>query len=196
MRLVFVLAILLLIQGCATAPMATADKDIKAKSFETKPSTASLYVYRNENFGGAISMDVLINNLLVGQTAAKTYFKFDLIPGKYQIQSKSENVSLLDLTLEAGRNYFVWQEVKMGILYARTKLSLKSDDEGIKGVLESRLIDSVVSSQDILPNNVTSVQQNQGQASIKLNELKMMFEKGEISQTEYDLARTKILKEF
>jgi hypothetical protein len=35
--------------------------------------------------------------------------------------------------------YYIWQEVKMGLLYARTKLTLVSKEEGKKGFLESQL---------------------------------------------------------
>ena len=45
----------------------------------------------------------------------------------------------LNFDAMAGKLYFVWQEVKMGMLSARTKLQLVSDDVGKKGVMESQL---------------------------------------------------------
>lgn len=189
-----ILLLLIALFGCATAPMAPIDKDTKAKLFETSQDAASLYIYRNENFGGAISMDISVNGRTVGQTAPKSYFKFDLIPGNYHIESKAENVSFLDITLMPGKNYFVWQEVKMGIFYARSKLLFVSDDEGKKGVLESRLINTSVSAQNLAPEGAALTKGNQ--TSSKLSELKSLLEKDEISQSEYDQAKAKLLKEF
>lgn len=148
------IATIFLLQGCATAPMASVEKDTSAKSFNVSKNKSNLYIYRNENFGGAISMDVSINGKEIGRTAAKTFFWLELDPGKYQLQSKSENVSTLDLILNAGENTFVWQEVKMGVLYARTKLSQVDIATGQKGVLESKLIASTVSDSEIKPIGV------------------------------------------
>ena len=36
--------------------------------------------------------------------------------------SKSEDDDVLNVNTEAGKNYFVWQEVKMGMLDARSLL--------------------------------------------------------------------------
>ncbi len=71
---VIIASALLFLVGCASAPMASSDLDQKAKSFENSSDKATLYIYRNENFGAAISMEVLVNNKSIGQTAAKTYF--------------------------------------------------------------------------------------------------------------------------
>ncbi len=188
------LATFLLITGCATAPMASLDKDIKAKSFETAPEVSSLYIYRNENFGGAISMDITVNGKPVGQTAAKSYFKFDVTPGDYHVESKAENVSFIDVSLEAGKNYFIWQEVKMGFLYARSKLQLVDEEKGKKGVLESRMINTIVTKEDLALKGVEVASKNT--TSVKLGELKSLLNKGDITQSEYDQAKAKILEEF
>lgn len=61
-------------------------------------------------------------------------------PGSHTITSKSENDATLTLSTEAGKNYYVWQEVKMGLLMARSKLSQVSEEEGKQGVMESKLV--------------------------------------------------------
>ena len=132
-------AISLTLFGCASVPMGDAAKDAELKSFTARPGMAGLYIYRNENFGGAIRMDVEVDGKPVGQTAAKTYFYKEVAPGKHTVTSKSENTDTLEVETVAGKLYYIWQEVKMGLLYARTKLSLVSEEEGRKGVLESSL---------------------------------------------------------
>ena len=111
----FSLVLMLLLSGCASVPMAPLDQDSRAKDFSPIPNKASLYIYRNESFGAAIPMTVSVNGKALGQTAAQTYFRLNLTPGKYNVESHAENVSNLPLTTEAGKNYFVWQEVKMGM---------------------------------------------------------------------------------
>ena len=125
--------------GCASVPMGDAKKDAELKSFSTKPDVAGLYIYRNESFGAAIKMDVEVDGKPIGQTAAKTYFYKEVSPGKHTVTSKSENTDSIDVDTVAGKLYYIWQEVKMGLLYARTKLTLVSEEEGKKGVQESQL---------------------------------------------------------
>ncbi len=125
--------------GCASVPMGDPKKDAELKSFSAKPAVAGLYVYRNESMGAAVRMDVEVDGKPLGQTAAKTYFYTELAPGKHTIISKAENTDNLEIDTVAGKLYYVWQEVKMGVLYARTKLHLVSEEEGKKGVMETQL---------------------------------------------------------
>ncbi|HBL04714.1 MAG TPA: hypothetical protein DDZ61_19365, partial [Aeromonas salmonicida] len=61
-------------------------------------------------------------------------------PGSHTSTGKSENEDSLTLSAEAGKNYYVWQEVKMGVLMARSKVSQVSEEEGKQGVMESKLV--------------------------------------------------------
>ncbi len=60
-------------------------------------------------------------------------------PGS-RISYRSENDATQTLSAEAGKNCCVWQEVKMGLLMARSKLSQVSEEEGKQGVMESKLV--------------------------------------------------------
>ena len=128
-----------LISGCASVPIASMDEDAKAKTFATADGKSNIYVYRDESFGGAIPMTVALDGKVAGQTGPKTYFLFVVDPGPHEVSSLAENNSILKLNAEAGKSYFIWQEVKMGILYARTKLNLVDEEEGKEGVLETTL---------------------------------------------------------
>lgn len=149
--LTFLAALVLLASGCASVPMAGIDQDTKAKNFVPAPTKASIYIYRNENFGAAISMAVTVNGMSLGETAAKTYFMINVLPGAYVIDSQAEGTSRLPLSVINGKNYFIWQEVKMGILYAGSMLQQVSDDVGQAGVRESKLIAAKVADNLILP---------------------------------------------
>lgn len=131
-----VLAVALFLVGCSSLPRAPIEQDAAAKSFTTDEGKANLYIYRNEQFGGAVEMDVLVNNKPLGKTGPKTYFALSVPPGQYTVMSKAENDSTLTVDVAGGKNYFVWQEVKMGVWYARSLLQLVDDDKGKAGVLE------------------------------------------------------------
>jgi hypothetical protein len=61
-------------------------------------------------------------------------------PGEHTILSKTENDAELTLTANAGANYYVRQEVKMGAFAARSKLHLVYEAKGQKSVKECKLV--------------------------------------------------------
>ena len=126
--------------GCASVPMATPEADAAAKAFRVTPNKANVYIYRNENFGAASKMPLLIDNVAVGDTAAKTYVFRQIDPGSHVITSKTENDATLSLDVKAGTNYFVWQEVKMGAFSARSDLHLVDEATGKAGVADCKLV--------------------------------------------------------
>ncbi|BFG81415.1 DUF2846 domain-containing protein [Paraburkholderia terrae] len=132
-------ASLLALAGCASVPMGDPQRDATLKTFSAPQDKAAVYVYRNESIGGAVKMDVSLDGKPIGKTAAKTYLYEEVAPGHHQLLSEAENNSTLDIDVVAGKAYYVWQEVKMGIMYARNKLQLVDDQTGQAGVKESKL---------------------------------------------------------
>src|ERR687895_160048 len=77
--------------GCASVPMAPEGQDTVGKSFVAQSGKARMYLYRDETFGAAIKMPVSFDGKTVGQTASKTYFYWDVDPGKHTLASLTEN---------------------------------------------------------------------------------------------------------
>jgi len=125
--------------GCASVPMESPEKDAEMKLFKKPVDNAGLYIYRNETMGGGVKMDLKLDGKLIGESASETYFYQEVAPGKHEITSEAENTSTLTIDAMAGKLYYIWQEVKMGFLYARSKLQLVSEEEGQAGVKESKL---------------------------------------------------------
>ncbi|MCF8197437.1 MAG: DUF2846 domain-containing protein [Sulfuritalea sp.] len=198
----FSAVLVLLLSGCASVPMAPLDQDTKAKDFSPIPNKASLYIYRNESFGAAIPMTVSVNGKALGQTAAQTYFRLNLTPGKYNVESHAENVSNLPLTTEAGKNYFVWQEVKMGMWMARSLLQQTDETTGRAGVMESKLIASSVSESDLSPLDAQPASPpalsapSNDNASQKLRELQSLRKDGVITEDEFQKKKTQLLEKL
>ena len=130
--------------ACASVPMARPERDLDAKRFEVPPDQALLYVYRDETFGSAIKLTVLVDGQHVGDTAAHTFLLVPIAAGRHQIVSKSENDSSVELTAREGKAYFVWQEVKMGLFAARSELHLVNAKAGRAAVATCSLAESPV----------------------------------------------------
>ncbi len=128
--------------GCASVPMGDAKQDAALKTFSVPADKAGVYIYRNESMGGAVKMDVELDGKAIGQTAANTYLYKEVAPGKHTISSKAENTDSIEIDAKPGMLSYVWQEVKMGVLYARTKLHLVGEGKGKKGVLETKLAET------------------------------------------------------
>jgi hypothetical protein len=118
--------------------MTSIDEDAKAKSFAVRTNKSSIYLYRNESFGGAIALTVALDGKVAGQTGSKTYFVWEVDPGPHEVSSISENTSTMKLNTDAGKAYFIWQEVKMGMWTARSLLQEVNDETGRKGVAECK----------------------------------------------------------
>ena len=125
--------------GCASVPMGDVQQDAALKTFSVPAEKAGIYIYRNESLGAAVRMDVEVDGNPIGQTAANTYLYKEVAPGKHTISSKAENSDAIEVDAKPGTLSYIWQEVKMGLLSARTKLHLVADDQGKKGVLETKL---------------------------------------------------------
>lgn len=139
-KLLLAAAVAVNLVGCASVQMADTQQDAAAKQFKVAADKAGVYVYRNESIGAAIKMDVLVDDKPVGQTAANTYIYTEVKPGKHTVTSKSENTDTVEIDAKPGLLYFIWQEVKMGVLYARTKLHVVSEADGKKGVNETKRV--------------------------------------------------------
>lgn len=132
-----------ILAGCASVPMGDQARDKQLKTFATvAKDKAGLYIYRNERMGGAVKMEVAIDGQPIGQTAKNTYLYKEVTPGKHTVTSAAENTDALEVDVKAGTLTYIWQEVKMGLLYARTKLHLVSEAEGKQGVLETSLAET------------------------------------------------------
>lgn len=92
--------------------------------------------------GASVKMDVEVDGKPIGQTAANTFLYKAVAPGKHTITSKAENTDTVEIDAKPGTLHYVWQEVKVGVLYARTKLHLVDEAQGKKGVTETKLAET------------------------------------------------------
>lgn len=135
-----ILGLLALLSACASVPLATEAEDAAARRALPPPGKALIYVYRNETMGAAVKIPVTLNGKVAGDTASKTYFMWTVDPGTHEIGSLSETNQKLSLKCEAGKTYYVWQEMKMGTWSANTKLNQVDEATGRAAVKDCKLI--------------------------------------------------------
>ena len=135
------LAVSTYLAGCATVPMASVEKDNERKEFALPlQESAGLYIYRNTRLGGALKKTVFVDGRSVGETAPMTYFYLDVEPGVHVLSTESEfSNNDLQINTRGGQNYFVRQNIKLGVFVGGAKLELVSEEEGKQGVLECKL---------------------------------------------------------
>jgi hypothetical protein len=126
--------------GCASVPMAARSDDAAAKQFAPVADKATVYIYRDEIMGSAIKMPLLVDGISIGDTGPKTYLEVALPPGTHSVTSKTEKDVTISLDVQAGKTYFIWQEVKMGMWVARSQLHIVDEAKGKKGVLDCSMV--------------------------------------------------------
>lgn len=195
----FSLVIVTALMGCASVNTAPPAMQAEAKTFPVQTDKANLYIYRNESFGGAVTMKVSVNDMPIGKTGPKSFFWLKVKPGTYNISSEAENTSLVTVVAEGGKDYFVWQEVKLGLLFARNNLQTVNAATGKAGVLDSQLIyvdPSVVIKPINPPPDVSTSISLTGNSKQKLEELKGLRQEGLITEKDYQDKRKALLKQL
>jgi hypothetical protein len=125
--------------GCAlTLPMASPDQDAKAKTFVTSDDKAKIYVYRNGLFGFGMALPVVFDGKTAGTLAIKTYLLLVVPPGEHKLMCDCGNESVLQLTTETRKNYFVLLQARTG----GADLLIVNEIAGKQGVKECSLIEA------------------------------------------------------
>lgn len=106
---------------------------------EVPEGKALVYILRPSAMGFAIGMKVTCNNKEIGKTHGKKFIYKALEPGNYMFISHAENKAELPLQLEAGKKYYIEQQVKMGIIMARSKLVKLTETVAIEKLKKCKL---------------------------------------------------------
>ena len=133
---------LVLALGCASAPMATPERDAAAKAFAPMADKAVVYIYRDESFGAGVKVPIVINSRVIGDTVAKSYFRIVMDPGTCDVLCKASSDSHQTIQVEAGKVYFFRQEMKMGMWAAGCMMHIMSEAEGRAAIAECKLIEA------------------------------------------------------
>lgn len=134
-----VVALLLLVSGCASVPMASKEEDAAAKTFRVPPDKGRIYVYRNERMGQALKIPITLDGKLMGSTLKNTFFAFDVSPGAHEVGCVAETSAKTAVDVKAGGAVYVWQEMKMGMWQARCAMNVVDEKKGREDVSDCSL---------------------------------------------------------
>ncbi|QEH95389.1 DUF2846 domain-containing protein [Gluconobacter thailandicus] len=131
------LASAFLLSGCASVPLATPEDTALAKTFASPPSgKAAIYFYRDSFMGQALKRDISVDGKCVGKTANNMFF-YSLVDGNKDHRLSTEGETTrhdISLFTAVGKNYFVQQQITMGVWSASSKLKVVSEEQGTKEI--------------------------------------------------------------
>lgn len=134
-----VIAATLLVSGCASVNMAPMEQSAKAKQFNPpSPGNAGLYIYRNSHTGRALKKNLWVDGKCIGESAPDVFFYTEVEGGKtHRIDTESEfSANSLELFVEAGKNYFIRQFIKMGVFVGGAGIVQVQERQGMSDVVE------------------------------------------------------------
>jgi len=134
---------LLAVSGCSSIPKASSSQSQQAKLFKTNPEMANLYVFRGGAEGSSIEMELRVDGQYVATNLGHTFIKLEVAEGKHYVASRADNVERLTLAVSKNKNYFIYQEVKVGQISTTTKLNLVNNNVGQNGVKKCDMISAV-----------------------------------------------------
>ena len=140
-KLITSIALLALLVGCASVKMEDKAASERAKQF-AQPSSgrAGLYVYRDSTFGAALKKSVWVDDKCIGESAPNVFFYTEVAPGNRKVSTQSEfSPNDLALMVEAGKNYFVRQFIKMGVFVGGAGLESVPEEQGRAAVAKLEL---------------------------------------------------------
>jgi hypothetical protein len=126
------LLILFLPLGCTSTVQVVAFPD-QAKRVED-PAKARIYVVRPTYAGGAHSMAIHDDGVLVGHTGPVGFLCWERAPGATTLEGKAANTAQLALTVEAGTVSYVLQGMYRadGAFTVNNGMELLSEAEGVE----------------------------------------------------------------
>lgn len=130
--LMVTIAIMAVLGGCATVPMASALLDNQAKTFTAPAGKANLYVGRSGNpVGGGIAFQVTVDGKNLGSIGPGCYYLIAVEPGRHSVSvSSNENSAQTKIEASANNNYFVEVYATMGLATARVGINQLDEEHG------------------------------------------------------------------
>jgi len=125
----------LVLAGCASVvPLESAEANRHAKTFPSPAEgQAGVYIYRtNPLKGAALKKDIWIDGKCLGESARNVFFHVEVAGNQeHTLATESEfSPNLLQVFMEAGKNYFIRQYIKMGVFVGGARLELVDEERG------------------------------------------------------------------
>ncbi|MBS0451468.1 MAG: DUF2846 domain-containing protein [Proteobacteria bacterium] len=117
--------------------MESQEASTKAKQFAAPAAGSSgLYVYRDSTLGGALKKDIHVDGKCLGESGPNTFFYTEVAGGKeHVVETESEfSPNKLTVMFDAGKNYFIRQYIKLGLIAGGADLEQVTEAQGKQAV--------------------------------------------------------------
>jgi len=134
-----IMAVFLVLTGCAKVPTVSMIEEVKAKEFNPPPAgKAGLYLLRPGYFGVLLKKDMYVDKQCVGETKVGIFFHTTVDGNQtHMVSTESEfSPNDIDVYMEEGKNYFVEQYVRMGVFVGGAGLYTIPEKEGKEKIRE------------------------------------------------------------
>ncbi|WP_395686809.1 DUF2846 domain-containing protein [Caenimonas koreensis] len=133
--------VLALFTGCASVNMESKEASAKAKQFaQPQAGKAGLYVYRDSFVGKALKKDLWLDGTCIGESAPDVFFYTEAAPGTHTLSTESEfSPNDISILVEAGKNYFYRQFIKMGLMVGGADLEPVAEAEAKAAIAKLEL---------------------------------------------------------
>lgn len=134
-------ALMLLLTGCASVPMADRTQSDALKQFKAPAENqVGIYVYRDSVFGAALKKNLYLDGQFIGQSAPRTFLYVLAEPGTHRLETESEfGNNGLNFIAQGGKNYFFRQYIKMGVFIGGANLKEVSEERARRDMQNTHL---------------------------------------------------------
>ena len=131
-----------LVIGCAGTSKAPSEDTEAAMAFEAPEGKGVVYLYRLGRAVAAANVSIVkVNSLDAGGTGPGTFFRWELKPGTYTFSaSTGESSKTVQLQVEAGKLYFIEQNIRLGINEGRVQLEEVDEKTGKKSIQGMKML--------------------------------------------------------
>ena len=138
----FIMLALPIVIGCAGTSKAPSEDTEAAMSFEVPEDKGVVYLYRLGRAVAASNVSIVkVNSLEAGGTGPSTFFRWELKPGTYTFSaSTGESSKTVQLQVEAGKLYFIEQNIRLGISEGRVQLKEVDEKTGKKSIQGMKML--------------------------------------------------------
>jgi hypothetical protein len=120
----FGVCFLLFSGGCSPSRMIAKDECPDLREIKPPAGQSALVIGRTTIFGSAINIDNYVDRKFIGTTRGYGFFTTTVEPGQHYVIADAENFDAVLLNFEPDKTYYLRQEIRMGILSARTKYDI------------------------------------------------------------------------
>ncbi|MEQ9299525.1 MAG: DUF2846 domain-containing protein [Cyclobacteriaceae bacterium] len=93
---------------------------------------ATVYLIRYGVGAPGIPSTIELNQQYVGRTLPYSYIQLSVEPGKHRITANLRNRYSVDMTVEAGKSYYLRQYIVPGAFFPGTRIEMIDEEDGVK----------------------------------------------------------------